>query len=44
MRDLQDFLGIEVMAQRPAAARSLDDRPGVDEHAIQIKQESRTME
>jgi len=38
MRDLQDSLGIELMVQRPAAARSLDDRTGIDEHAVQIKQ------
>jgi len=38
MRDLQDLLGIELMAQSPAAARSLDDRPGIDEHTVQIKQ------
>jgi len=38
MRDPQDLLGIELMAQGPAAACALDDRPGIDEHAVQIKQ------
>jgi len=38
MRDLQDSLGIELMAQSPAAARSLDDRPGIDQNAVEIKQ------
>jgi len=42
MRDLQNLLGIELMAQSPAAARSLDDCPGIDEHAVQIEQKGRT--
>jgi len=42
MREAQDARGIELMAQSPAAARSLDDHPGIDENSIQIKQKPRT--
>jgi len=42
MRDPQDLLGIEVMALGPATARSLDDRAGIDQNAVQIKQKRRT--
>jgi len=42
MRDPQDFLGIELMAQSPATARSLDDHTGIDEDAVQIEQKCRT--
>jgi hypothetical protein len=38
MRDPQHFLGIELMAQGPAAAGSLDDRSGIDQNAVEIKQ------
>jgi len=42
MRNPQDLLGIELVTQSPAAARPLDDGPGIDEDAVQIKQEPRT--
>ena len=42
MRDPQDLLRIELMALGPAAARSLDDRAGIDQNAVQIKQKRRT--
>jgi len=42
MRNPQDLLGIELVTQSPAAARPLDDGPGIDEDAVQIEQEPRT--
>jgi len=42
MRDPQDCLRIELMAEGPAAADSLDDRSRIDQNAVEVEEKART--